>query len=607
MKTKMKTILAMLLTAGIFLNLLGCNSSTDGGSSLNEASSETASDSTASNQASNESTAQSGTNRPTSSTGTQQNASTGTNRPTSSTGTQQETPVNPTGSTGEIGEFEMKSPYINEIVATLKPTFAWTAAKNADSYTLVVEELNAKGKFQKKIEQKGITKTRYTLPTNLDANKLYRWSITAVNKTHTFTSDTGFADYGKNIPFMAVSYKEHEANKGLNFTFKNKVSEEVLRNYLSRSMIADVQSESLGTFFENLRMILHTGAKYIGRAEISWTPDLKEYSYYNDIKENLAYAHSLDPEIVFEACVFETTSKKVNDIPIPDWVFQAFDQPVEKRNFSYDKMIYTNGKWLNQWGTDCSVPDMTRIETQMFFYYRACTYIDLGFEGLHMGQVHLIGSQDSGWSCWNKVLTKIREYAKTHARRGFVFINAHTHGIKIGNKLLFDFHAYPYRLTPPAGATAHAPSENNPQKAEIQSLYHDSIYNRSLGGETYSGWSCESLPYFVELDNFGTDKNKLDQPTYGTHYIWGMDEISWFANQPQWYRHEWLSYAYKQVRTVDPAGYAQMPGNRTAVLRTPSGALTQLSYYCNSNLYHNEGFNDESVIRQIWVNDRKTR
>ena len=150
MKTKIKTILAILLTVGIFLNLLGCNSCTDGGSSLNEASSETASDSTASNQASNESTAQSGTNRPTSSTGTQQNASTGTNRPTSSTGTQQETPVNPTGSTGEIGEFEMKSPYINEIVATLKPTFAWTAAKNADSYTLVVEELNAKGKFQKK-------------------------------------------------------------------------------------------------------------------------------------------------------------------------------------------------------------------------------------------------------------------------------------------------------------------------------------------------------------------------------------------------------------------------------------------------------------------------
>ena len=271
-------------------------------------------------------------------------------------------------------------------------------------------------------------------------------------------------------------------------------------------------------------------------------------------------------------------------------------------------MIYANGKWLNQWGADCSVPDMTRIETQMFFYYRACAYIDLGFEGLHMGQVHLIGAQDSGFKCWHKVLSKIREYAKAHALRGFVFINAHTHGIKgPDGKLMFDFHAYPYRLTPPAGATAHAPSESNPQKAEIQSGHYDSIYNRSMGGETYSGWSCESLPYFVELDNFGIDKGNLDQPAYDTHYIWGMDEISWFANQPQWYRHAWLDYAYKRVREVDPAGYAQMPGNRTAALRSPDGALTQLDYYCNSSLHHKEGFDDENLIRQIWVNDRKTR
>ncbi|MBQ4152994.1 MAG: hypothetical protein IJD11_01440 [Oscillospiraceae bacterium] len=412
------------------------------------------------------------------------------------------------------------------------------------------------------------------------------------------------------MPLTTKEIKNHEANIGLDFSFQDTVSEEVLRNYLSRSMIASMYSTNETKFKEHLRMILSTGAKYIGRAEVRWEPNLQEYAGYPLIKERLAYAHSLDPEIVFEACIFETTSGKVEEIPIPDWVFEAFGEPIEERCFCYDDMIFPDGLFQNHWGPDFSVPDMTRIETQMFFYYRACTYIDLGFEGLHMGQIYLIGAHDTGWACWQKVLNMIREYAKGHARRGFVFINAHTHGM-VGpdGKLLFDFHAWPYRGVAPQGSVAHPPTEENPQEIELRVGYVDSIYTKSLGGTTYSGWSCDSLPYFVELDNWSgyEDGSTMDQPIDGSYAFWGGDEITWFANQPQWYRQKWLSYVYHWVHTTDPAGYAQMPGNRTAALRFLDGSFEQLSYYCNSSRYLEEGFDDEDCIRQIWVNDRKSR
>ena len=228
-----------------------------------------------------------------------------------------------------------------------------------------------------------------------------------------------------------------------------------------------------------------------------------------------------------------------------------------------------------------------------------------------MGQVHLVGAHDSGRACWQKVLNMVRAYAKTHARRGFVFIDAHTHGMKgPDGKLLFDFHSYPYRGIAPAGSVAHRPTEANPQQIELQVGYIDSIYKDSMGGTTYSGWSCDSLPYFVELDNWdGYSRDVLDQPVKGDIRHWGFDEISWFANQPQWYRHQWLDYAYKWVHANDPAGYAQMPGNRTAALRsvTDPDKITQLTYHCNSTMFDIDGFDDENAIRQVWINDRNNR
>lgn len=57
---------------------------------------------------------------------------------------------------------------------------------------------------------------------------------------------------------------------------------------------------------------------------------------------------------------------------IPDWVFKGYGLPVESRNFSYVDMLNKEGLLVDHWRKGSSVPDISRQETQLWFYYLAC-------------------------------------------------------------------------------------------------------------------------------------------------------------------------------------------------------------------------------------------
>ncbi len=388
-----------------------------------------------------------------------------------------------------------------------------------------------------------------------------------------------------------------------NFKFEGSVSYEVLCNYLSRATTISQEAYEAKNGDYVVDFIVDTGAKYICRAATCWNPHIEDYDTYPQLEDLINKVHAIDPDVVFEACIFECVSGSVNRIPIPAYVFEDFGLPVEERNFSFDAMCFDTGSFKDQWGAGTSVPDITKLETQLFFYYRACEYIKLGYEGLHMGQVHLIGSEDAGWENWTYLLTKIREFAKENARRHFVFINAHTHGIyDYDGFLMFDFHMYPSR---PAneGTEAHAPTEDNPQRAYYDKYYNDSIYGNSKGGSTHSGWQCESLPYLVEIDNWGVDSENLFVPNFPDTECWGMDEISWFANQPDWYRHYFLQYAYDYVtNTAEGDGFFAMPGQRVATVFDAQKNKIGDTYRAYKSENHPKGFDDQQIIKQIWGN-----
>jgi hypothetical protein len=244
----------------------------------------------------------------------------------------------------------------------------------------------------------------------------------------------------------------------------------------------------------------------------------------------------------------------------------------------------------------------------------------------------MIGRDDTNFACYSELLKKVRIYASTNARRHFVLHNAHTNGIlDTGGKLMFDFHASPVRNVTPERQLPHPTSEQNPQPTIIDPQFPGSIYNHSLGGTTPSGWSCEHLPYFVELDNYGgiEKPESIHQPDH-PYWPWGFDEISWFANQPSWYRRNWLSYAYQEIPAVDPDGYFQMPGNRLAFYLEPQddligertrqykelmehcpgincpkikGKLSQ--YFALSSARVQRGMDDEETIRNIWIHNNR--
>lgn len=405
---------------------------------------------------------------------------------------------------------------------------------------------------------------------------------------------------------MNFHYTAHPANKGRDYTFRDSITEPVLRNYLARAMnhfyFENLREETIA---QNKRFVLSTGAKFIGRASTMWVMNGSDEETVDRYAEAIADIHALDPEIIFEACVFETTFTLIEQIAVPAWVFEAFGMRPESRRFSYEAMLFSDKKFIDMWGKGGSVPDMIRPETQMWFYYRAALFINAGFECLHMGQVHLIGAEDAGYVCWTKVMNMIRGYAALHARRGFVLLNAHTHGV-VGSDgmLLFDFHRFPIRGFTPESETDHKPAEDDPQRIILKKGHLDSLFGRSKGGVTHSGWRTDMLVYLVELDNYcGHEPDKIDR---ADAWWWGYDEISWFANQPLWYRRWWLDHSYAWIKEIDAGqGRLEMPGTRTAAIRGGGDLMKirQLYFYPYDRAWSDKGTDTETIIYEVWVKD----
>lgn len=374
------------------------------------------------------------------------------------------------------------------------------------------------------------------------------------------------------------------------YKFDGAISRKVLENYLSRAITIQSLLVGKGNFDDNLRMIKNIGAKYIGRAVCQWGEEAAIPKNLEQEKTLAQKIHDVDPDIILQACIFEIVTPGVEQLPIPAWAFKALGLPVEVRNFSYADMLYTDGKFKNQWGKG-SVPDISRQETKLFFYYLGASYIDIGMEGIHFGQVELMNKNDPNLDNYNQVLTLIRTYANKHARRHMIICDSHvpSGGFVRNGKLLMDFHAFPLRIMEVPG---------KPEKAILKVGYTDALYLRSKGGITPSGWQCEHLPYLVEFDNYGVSKYPGKEKAGDIPFwVWGYDEISWFAHQDKDYRTEWLRYANNWVRQTDPNGYLEMPGGR----QTTSPLDGKRWYWANDpgkNVPDGQG--DENTIRDIW-------
>src|SRR6202008_880915 len=90
------------------------------------------------------------------------------------------------------------------------------------------------------------------------------------------------------------------------FQYDGTISRQILENYLSRSITMEGLLNGRGDLNENIRMLHHIGAKYIGRALCLWNAENDFLNNIQHAREAVPQVLAADPEIVFEACVFQT-------------------------------------------------------------------------------------------------------------------------------------------------------------------------------------------------------------------------------------------------------------------------------------------------------------
>lgn len=395
----------------------------------------------------------------------------------------------------------------------------------------------------------------------------------------------------------------------MNFIFDERISREVLENYLSRCVTAAGLFES-ETLEDDLRAVKDMGVKFLGRASGIWYMPMEDEEHFRLSEELAEKVHAVDPEIILQACVFEWIVERMEEIKIPDYVFKAFDMEPKDRNFCLKNALFTDESsgFISPREDPCKnggIPDLSRREAQMWFYYRATRYIDCGYEALHMGQIHLYTAHDPGMEKTAHLFDMIREYARVHGRRHKVLLDAHTHGVNIRGKLLFDYHAMPFTRVP----LLEVPGE---KLVLVREGY-------SEGGENPNGWLADAMPYLMEYDNWGglvvDVRDSLTREELAWKDWWGYDQIAWFANQPEESRNHFLEYTYKWTEINNPNAYFELPfrrmlGDGSVTVKRADNQKSDCQDFYQINRKSSDcpmGFGQEETAKRLWESGHELR
>lgn len=343
---------------------------------------------------------------------------------------------------------------------------------------------------------------------------------------------------------------------------------------------------------DDYRMIRNIKPKFIGRWAGWWGTtwdSVTDQDHYSQVKNIADAIHGIDSDIVLEAAVFEYVNRSVNNFRIPAWVFEEFNLPVVNRNFNMFEMVYSDYPGNADHGSDEGpVPDMSRLETKMWYFYRAHNYIDAGAEALHLGQFNLMDDNDPDHLHWWEIMTRIRNYGNASARRKFVWLNTHASGYVTPTngfrRLIFDFHEFPLR-----------PKQRGKeiQQATLEKNYLDTIFHINFSGITPRNEYVQALPYLIEFDNYGiSDKPGVPNQDWSP---FGYDEITWFSLMSTAQRNTFLWYANDRIASFQTNGFLQMPGRRGTT--RPNVPWPGVIYRANTGV-----FDQENDIKAIWDN-----
>lgn len=424
------------------------------------------------------------------------------------------------------------------------------------------------------------------------------------------------------------------------------MSETVLKNYLKRNigMFMAIQAPGMSQpstpvwgYF--LNFIQYIKPKYIGNVASLESDYMGLYlnPWLSQMQRIEKDVHNIDPQIILEANLLEFVNPHIAAdgtyrIWIPDWL------RLELPEISPTLSSYFESSQMATNSANPNFIDITSPMTLAWMYYFGRQYIDLGYEALTVNQVNAVagddhpltngGKPDFYWT--NYLVSKLRNYASVHGRRKFILMVGGPINPTLGgtNNLIFDTYngALGLRETHSStGTTSPYYGRRSRGSGMSGGLDYEALigidpcantgqtlYTSPVSGNHPKGWWTNNCPYMVQMDIAGGYENWLcnggtTQPCHDNtfsvcHFPWGWDEFTWYSQQSELYRNQFLIYAWHKVRCLDnAAGYFQISGNRPYLACSSCNLVEYRAYNSPGGTYQAQ------LIKNIWdANDNST-
>jgi hypothetical protein len=320
-------------------------------------------------------------------------------------------------------------------------------------------------------------------------------------------------------------------------------------------------------FQDMLRMIDNIRPKMVSTAITQWFVNWWDWNtHMTRCSVSVASIKAIDNDIVIQGAPNEFIHRDmVANWNIPQYVLTEFNVSNHGLHFNVYDMAYTDymtnsshnyfdyGFHGNPAEPNAIVPDITRLESQMWYFYMATQFIDFGCESISFSNIKATSQSAGANLAWQNVIQRIRNYADNRSDIRFLLVTAQvdasmTNMIKVGNDLLLDFDTAPLRpledltnLNTSWGGGAIVTESNCSQ-----------LFNNTFGGKNPSGWECVHNPGQVFLDNFGSSFNGIGTVSSLCWLPYHFDDISWYGVQDETYRNNWINYAYNKTKCIDP-------------------------------------------------------
>ncbi len=232
-----------------------------------------------------------------------------------------------------------------------------------------------------------------------------------------------------------------EPGSPLQFMGREELTRPLLQAYLDRAVVHMFDwGERTREFYRD------TGAKYVHWADLGWA---RRYTAddWAMLTAEIDAIHGTDwgADMLFVAGVMEAVcSANTSNTLIPQWLLTILvEEGIQEQRtfgpngpeyFNYEAMFDRDadnwpdhfvGLWVQTEDREQGPPDITMLETQIYYAYLIAEHLDAGFEGIMFGQAMMTGARDHDNGALHALCSFARRWAAERAYRKTVLLTSH--------------------------------------------------------------------------------------------------------------------------------------------------------------------------------------